>query len=415
MDEDHPKTGSIASVGFNNLKKLNTNSSVSTTTLTTSSIKPNPLSRLFTRNRSNSTIDDINLTDEEKFPISSPPLERKSSNVFRLSKAKRKGKNTKDLTVQTEGLPQPVLTRKSSVSSPVLTLHNLFHRNTISNLPSAGIESIEEQVPRSTINLLSNNSNSVLSDGNFAQVFKFTDINYSIEDDGDENEAFKKLLMPADQFLKLKGPGSPASMHHDDNFEGEKFWQGLVALVRPVILQSQQRKLANGLKGSVLTMTEEDIANYVREGYTTTIHARQERDDVKITEVTQDVLKFFNKILTLFDKDFKVPVKDDMDNIAKGWIRLHGQWIYFRNKILFFLLHCFSSLNVDIEKLLLLSFKEMIIEPFIDWRGKNSRDKDFLVNYMEGKLLDDMVHCFGMVNIVDSSLSYILSWLMELQ
>ncbi|EGV63257.1 hypothetical protein CANTEDRAFT_114552, partial [Yamadazyma tenuis ATCC 10573] len=84
-------TSQISSVGFTNLKKLNTNSSVSTASSTVSISKQNPLTRLFTRNKSNVTIDEPSQSDDDDnrsmrtIPIS--PIERKaSSNVFRLSK-----------------------------------------------------------------------------------------------------------------------------------------------------------------------------------------------------------------------------------------------------------------------------------------------------------------------------------------
>lgn len=428
----------ISSVGFNNLKKLNTNSSVSTTAssgsvatntaASTGPTKTNALARLFTRNRSNTTLDEPSFTDDELERLS-PTLERRPSNVFRLAKkGKRKGKNPKDLTVQTDTplLPQPnVLARKPSVNSPVSnTLHNLFHRSTSTgNAASLGnnnlnsitahnnMDILDEQMVRSAVNLSSNNSNSTITDPNFAQVFKFTDPNFSLEDDFDDLELYKKLFVPADQFLKLNLPNSPVSFDDDYN-DDIKFWNNLLTLFKPIILSSQQKRLTNGLKGCQLIMTEEDIANYIRENYCTqlTIEGEEELNDIKAREVTQDLSSFFNRLLILFSKDYKASIKEDLDPLAKEWIKLNGQWIYFRNKILFFILNSFTGLNenrlvretnIQIEALLLNTFKDVIILPFIQQRYRlNSKDNNFLRNYQEGLLLDNMVHCFGMINSI---------------
>lgn len=437
----------ISSVGFTNLKKLNTNSSISTnnstgsvTTNTTtntanttgnstsSAIKPNALTRLFTRNRSNTTLDDPQFSEDEPERLS-PTLERRSSNVFRLGKkSKRKGKNPKDLTVQTDGNmlrePPNVLTRKSSVNSPVTnTLHNLFHRSSSNNNNNVGlgannlnniaannnIDILDEQVVRNAVTLSSNNSNSTITDANFAQVFKFTDPNYSLEEEFDDMEMYKKLFVPADQFLKLKLPNSPVSSDEDYN-DDFKFWNTLLVLFKPIILSSQQKRLSNGLKGCQLIMTEEDISNYIRDNYSSqlTFEGEEESNDIKAREINQDLNSFFTRLLTLFSKDFKSNIKEELDPLCKEWVKLNGQWLYFRNRIFFFILNCFTSLNenpfilesnIQIEQLLLNTFKEVIILPFINLRYRlNTRDNNFLRNYNEGSLKDNMIHCFGMIN-----------------
>ncbi|WEJ96927.1 hypothetical protein PSN45_004473 [Yamadazyma tenuis] len=280
---------------------------------------------------------------------------------------KRKVKNQKDLTVQTEDIgPPPLLTLKSSVSSPVSTFHNLFHRT--GTLPSAGIESIDEQIPRSIVNLSSNNSNSTVADVSFAQVYKFTDSSYAIEEDNEDNEAFKKLFMPADHFIKSKLPASP--MVEEENEEAH-FWSTMMTLIKPVALQSQQRKLSNGLKGPPLIMTEDDIANFVRENYTTNLSSKgSERDDIKAREIIQDLRTFFTRILITFDKDFR-----------ENWI--------------------ISKFQINVEQLLLNVFKEVLVIPLIQFRKKqDAKDNNFLVNYMDGALLYEIVQCFGMINSV---------------
>lgn len=419
MEEDESSLGSrvhsssvsqISSVGFNNLKKQNTNTSVSTVTSSTS-IKPNALTRLFTRNKSSSTLDESIFPEDD---TEKPVIEKKPSNVFRLTKInKRRGKNAKDLTVQTEGLgvqPPPPLTRKTSVSSPVSTLHSLFHRSSTSaNFPSSAIDSIDEQYPRSTINLSSNNSNSAINDAHFAQVYKFTDSNYLVDEDNDDSELFKKVFQQPGQPTKPKFPNSPISIASDDDNEEIKFWNTLLVLVKPVILSSQQKVLSNGLKGPQLIMTEEDISTFIRDNFDISLSLTDEElNDIKSREITQNLTNFFNKLIILFNKDFKVTYLEDLEPFCKLWVKLHDQWVFFRDRIMYFILNSFTSLSensfiykqqIDIESLLLNSFKDIIVTPFIELRNKSySKDKYFLQSYLEGKLLNDVVQCFGLIN-----------------
>lgn len=419
MEEEDTPTGSrlhsssvsqVSSVGFNNLKKQNTNTSVSTVTSSISS-KPNPLTRLFTRNKSSSTLDEPVISDNESERTN---IEKKPTNVFRLTKInKRKGKNAKDLTVQTEGLsiqPPPPLTRKASVGSPVSTLHNLFHRSSTSaNFPTSAIDSIDEQYPRSIINLSSSNSNSAINDAHFAQVYKFTDSNYLIDDDNEDFDSFKKVFQPPGQIIKPKFPNSPVSVASDDDNEESKFWNTLLVLMKPVILSSQQKALSNGLKAPQLIMTEEDISTFIRDNFVINLTLEDEEFiDIKSREITQNLVNFFNRLMTLFIKDFKVSNIEDLEPLCKLWVKLHDEWVYFRDRIMYFILNSFTSLSqnsfiskqkIDIESLLLNSFKDIVVTPFIELRNKSySKDKYFLQSYQDGKLMNNLVQCFGLIN-----------------
>lgn len=383
----------ISSVGFNTLKKLNTNSSASTLN-SVGVTKPNSLSRLFTRNRSNTTLiepgsDGEVVKDEEKLP---------DKGMFRLSKSmKRKPK--KDLSVQTEPIKEiPSYTRKNSVNSPVASFQSFFQRSSSGITGNISGNTEFEDNPRSTITLSSGNSNSKITDPNIVKVFKFTDPINSLEEDIDDLESYKKIFLPADQFLRLKPLSSPTQSEHDD-LHDEKFWSHLLTLVKPVILSSQQRKLSNGFRASQLIMTQEGISNYVRDNYTKNLKLDdEETNELLSREIAQDLASFFNKVVLLFLKDFKFQNSDD-----SVWVKLHQLWLYFRNKIFFFLVDCFCSINemngifIELQSLILDSFKKIVIIPNLEFIN-TKQDQDFLRSYNDGILLSTMLQCFGLIN-----------------
>lgn len=381
----------VSSVGFNNLKKLNTNSSISTNA-STGSQKPNALTRLFTRNRSNTTLDET-ISDEEE-DKDKMTLERKPSHVFRM---RNKRKPKKDLTVQTDLFKEPPH-RKNTVNSPVTTtFHNLFHRNI------AEEDSLVTR-PMGNITLSSSNSNSRIQDAHVAKVFKFTDPSNSLDEDNEEVDNYRKLFLPADQFLRSKSPSSPtASLLEDDG--DEKFWNNLLSLLKPVILSSRQKKLANNYKASQLIQTQEDIANYVRDNYLNNIkYDDEESHDLKSREITQDLVGFFNKIMILFLKDFKYHGMTE-DESKNKWLRISQLWLYFRGKIYYFLLNCFIAttedellirFGIDLETLILNSFKNVILKPFIEKSEFNERDIEFFKS--NSRTFKHVMACFGLVN-----------------
>lgn len=248
----------ISSVDFNNLRKQPTNLSDTSTTSTVTTKSNNPLSRLFTKNRSLSNVnskggdteslarDDASSTYDEADTSLSTKASRGSvysssaSSLLKLGKKSRSKfsmtSKKPDLSVHTSGhhglnVPKkirsatfddatsPVASNSSKripTSSPASTFHSFFHRShsnsqpydPISPFPDDQITLQSITVPaRNTITLSSNSSNSVIADVHFAMMFKFTDPNYSLTDVDTANEhsslfdMHKKLMTPTDQFL----------------------------------------------------------------------------------------------------------------------------------------------------------------------------------------------------------------------
>lgn len=300
----------VSSVGFNNLKKLNTNSSTSS-----SATKSNALTRLFSKNRLNSNLsqpEEIsfsvhnNSDDDETSTIGS---DTKKSLFGRLKKSKiRFQKQPKpDLTIQTNGhhglkVPKKILSstlledsgnRKSSMALPSVTFHNLFHRSYSHSQLTEGQPDEIGNPNRTTVGLSSNNSNSTITDISFAMVYNFTDPNYSVEelDVPADHLSFidihKKLMVPTDQYIQNRiyrqspevGLGISGSEVLESSSEdtgrsiadfgkdNARFYTNLLGITRPLFLPSQQKKLSNGKSHAYLGMTIEDVANYIKDSY----------------------------------------------------------------------------------------------------------------------------------------------------
>ncbi|ODV77796.1 uncharacterized protein CANTADRAFT_26847 [Suhomyces tanzawaensis NRRL Y-17324] len=320
----------VSSVGFNNLKKIMTNSSLGSN-VSTSTLKTNPLTRLFTKNRSVTNIfqppiqfdtsSQYNNSDEEtQSTISSLDTKKpQSTSKFRLSKSRlfnNKSNNVKpELTIQTSGhhglkVSKKILSssllndntgvtgRKNSVSSPGGTFHNLFHRNqaiTQSNPDSGKLMNPNDfstkqktsSASRTSLSLSSNNSNSYVSDIKFALLYKFTDPDYSVEEIEAPNDhtmlldIHRKLLMPTDQYLQnrtQKGQSQELGLGIlGDSYDNEyryhngknnaKFFENLLYITRPIFMPSTQKTLSNGLQHPYTGFTIEDIASIIKEYY----------------------------------------------------------------------------------------------------------------------------------------------------
>ncbi|KAG2733650.1 hypothetical protein G9P44_003175 [Scheffersomyces stipitis] len=417
----------ISSVGFTNLKKLNTNtSSISTASSATS--KTNPLTRLFTRNRSVSNVfqqphgqgEEESVFNNSDDDVSTLVSESKKTNgaKFRLPKSKLKfaGKTTSnkpDLSIQTNGHhglrvskkilsstsiddPSNYSNRKNSMSSPVSTFHSLFHRSH-SNSQVSGENSIlasKEESPnqskmnnptRTTVSLSSNNSNSYITDVNFAMIYNFTDPNYSVDEmDGlNDHSSFldiHKKLMISDQFVPSKTHKSQnaevglgiMSEHDCDNEylsnyqmdfgkKNSRFFSNLLYITKPLFLASQQKRLSNGVLHPHTGYTVEDVANFIKENYlsdissglpydsstgspvnrtqkvksksnrlisvasSSSISIREEigdsLDDFKIREISQDLFTFFTKSMIVFQRDFNNFETKTYDNILSSTLQ----------------------------------------------------------------------------------------------
>ncbi|CAH2350071.1 hypothetical protein CLIB1423_01S01750 [[Candida] railenensis] len=304
----------VSSVGFNTLKKWNTsNSQISNASTLSAATTSKGISRLFTRSSnklsadSNQALKFYNSNNSEEFEDSGtiPATENKrSSTIFKFSKSKTKSnraenvdnvsgggndssgggilhtKKRPDLTVQTTGhqslkVPKKILTsssiedsksssRKNTVTSPVSTFHNLFHRShsnsqsqaltfrhddvngngsgsgsgTLGGSTPSKMQKMEESLHphvhhhhthrysgtnnpnRTAIGLSSNNSNSAISDIPFAMVYNFTDPDYSVDIFDEKNsgqpsssvddhnlsikDIQRKLMIPADQYFQSR-------------------------------------------------------------------------------------------------------------------------------------------------------------------------------------------------------------------
>lgn len=313
----------VSSVGFNTLKKQSTNTS-QVSLVSTSTNKTNALARLFTRNRSSSTINEVEppqsldvsqwLNDTE-LTIGAEKT-KPSSNIFKMSRNLKarlrfsgKGVSIPDLSIQTSGhhtlkVPKKILSStnaeesRKSVTSP--SLHHIFHRphaQSVDSQPSA--RSKENSLPqlqmnsnpnRTAIGLSSQSSNSFISDLNSAIIYNFTDPDYSGGANGALSEGalvdfHRKYMTSTDQYMlqrlykTLADSGIGADSDQDVQFPSEdnavrntefaranaRAFSSLFGILRPLFQPSKQVKLSNGYLHPQLPMTIEHIANFVQE------------------------------------------------------------------------------------------------------------------------------------------------------
>ncbi|CUM50863.1 uncharacterized protein AC631_04765 [Debaryomyces fabryi] len=537
-------TSQISSVGFNNLKKVGTNSS-QVSTSSTATNRNNPITRLFTKNRSNSTVNpqliqfddgmnELNNSDEDDTSTASTTDPRKpsGSGMFKFSKKNKLKFSSKtnsskpDLTIQTGGhhalkVPKKILSssllddassptghalkvpkkilnpshmdespnsnskRKNSVTSPASTFHNFFHRAHNNSQPSKDLQhiiskddlislqqTINNNPNRTAMSLSSNNSNSFITDINFALVYNFTDPDYSVEEYENSNEhtsfldIHKKLMVPTDQYLLNKlhkhqaqevGLGIISDTDGDSEYLNKylldfgknnvTFFNNLISIMKPLFQPSQQKRLNNKIIHPYLGMTLEDISNYIKDNYlaessntpsaeshflertpgsklsksrsktkfytsssTSTLSLGENSndifDDFKIREISQDLLTFFIKCMITFDKDFaifenKIKTKNSVQKANTGlpshsvehnneWNRISEQWTYFNERIRYYVMGIFhplqkhlhdiaiqkfnsdpkSVVEVEIENILLLAFRDVIVIPFLIRRNQ---------------------------------------------
>lgn len=488
----------VSSVGFNNLKKINSNSSL-ISSASTSTIKTNPLTRLFTRNKSstnfplqqqsqnsdhpNNSDDDLIIDQPKSFNTNIIKLQKKN----KLKLTNKSNLNKPELSIQTSGhhnlrVPKKILSsssidelqapRKNSVSSPVSTFYNFFHRNHSfsqqgqesqnyqnSKDDLANSQKLNSNPLRVNITLSSNSSNSQITDPKLAMIYNFTNPDFGFDDSeylNDHNIFFdlqKKLMVPTDQYFqklnknqnKFNNPREEENEYlikymvefHKDN---AKFFQTLQEVTKNLFRPSQQVPISESLH-PYLGVTLEDLSNFVRDTYIRTVssetnepkhtseksgmnktpksrakynkqsntnlkelstHTRDQQNDfsdIKIREISQDLLSYFTRCMIILQNDSKnydfQEYKDtftiDLDGITpktigllEGWIKITLIWQYFNTKVRFFtlgflqplqnyyneksLLNLVSSdkvYNINIESLLLLAFRDVIIIPFL--------------------------------------------------
>lgn len=302
----------VSSVGFNTLKKQTTGSSLNLSITTASTIKPNTLSKLFTRNKSSPNVTEDNtllLNFEES---SSSPLDeehigisQRTSGLFKMARKLRpkikfgnKSVTRPDLTIQTSGhhnlkVPKKILSSatsedfggKKAVSSPIS--RGLFHRQhnqskTDSQLMASDETSIRpahSKLHRTAINLSSQSSNSFISDISVAVLFNFTNPDFLAreEDENAENlsllEFHKMYMTSADHFISLKSSRADSVIQEDDGSreghhrasKGSKGFDILFEMIKPLCLPSKQCSLSNGVSFPKMTLTVEQASNFVND------------------------------------------------------------------------------------------------------------------------------------------------------
>lgn len=305
----------VSSVGFNTLKKQITSSSLNLSVATSNTIKPNPISKLFSRNRSSLTIhEDLSLMqsfdDKSRLSIDDDQnsMSQKGSGLFRISRKLRsklkfsnKGVTRPDLTIQTTGhhslkVPKKILSSatsdefgsKKALSSPIS--RGLFHRqhNQIDSAQS-GNEEAKPRHPkhhRTAMDLSSQSSNSFISDINVAVLYNFTDPDYSVSEFEENSESlmfldFHKIYMTsADQYIasskshRTENGVNEEILSNDvslkksiDGQESgiEELFGSLFDLLKPLFQPSKQTILTNGLSNPNMTLTMEQAKRFVEE------------------------------------------------------------------------------------------------------------------------------------------------------
>ncbi|EGW29992.1 uncharacterized protein SPAPADRAFT_143912 [Spathaspora passalidarum NRRL Y-27907] len=311
-------SANVSSVGFNTLKKMATNSSSSSITTSSSTSRTNPLTKLFSKNKSVSSLlpqatselslkegDDQSFLNDSNSSMLTYDSKKGGTNKFRISRRlKFKNKGKPDLTIQTTGhhgirLPKKIVsstslnesnsggTRKNSLGSPVSTFHSFFHRSHALSSPLEPTNSkakIDEHTnnTRSALCLSSNSSNSYIADIKLASIYKFTDPNYSIDEtEGTTDYALhKKMLLPADSFFQSRAHknSQDGTIPVSDDSETEsipaisdfsktnaRFLGNLMNVIKPLFLVPIRKNSEAIIIHPYLGYSTEDIASFIKE------------------------------------------------------------------------------------------------------------------------------------------------------
>ncbi|KAL6451395.1 hypothetical protein SBY92_002735 [Candida maltosa Xu316] len=400
----------VSNVGFNTLRKTNTNLSHSSNT-STSTTKPNSLSKLFTRNKSNSNVSlnpstytyDAEDEDDSASHISKDTFETKTSSGNKLKKklkfSSRKGKP--ELRLDTQSIASgdspfkkirssssltDMRPRKSSMGSPVTsTIHNLFHRShhtssssqqqdgSSSNLQMSGKGDDSKKV----LSLSSNSSNSVITDPELAKIYNFTSPNFSIEDGGesvDHQNAFldihKKMLVPADSYIQNK-----LNRYHQmevglgivgtdlDNGRNIKIYTNLYHYLKPLFLVSSSSQKTNkrGMSKPVLHHSIEELASIVRECFcgnsSRSGKLSRTNTQTKLPTLENKIEDFdyyktrevSQELMTLFTKNSDV----SKTMTRSQWLLIIIAWRYFNRAIRFYVISIFQPLQIHFQELMM--------------------------------------------------------------
>lgn len=250
----------------------------------------------------------------------------------------------------------------------------------------------------------------------------------------------------------------------DTNRSNSSFFDNLLEITRPIYLNQQKRTL-NGFKKIYLAYTIEDIANFIRLNYfnssaflpldsetvspskrskirpkynTRTFSSNSlslsdlnlisttNLDAYKLREISKDLSTYFCKGLNILRKDFdQANLRSDTPNQAKKvsdlneWEKIIEIWDYFNINIRYFILACFQPLQkyfheisvteninvIEIESILLISFKDSILMSYLTKRLPRFRDQRDIFTLEEEKkelaqntkLLNRIIECLGVL------------------
>ncbi|KAG5418059.1 hypothetical protein I9W82_004388 [Candida metapsilosis] len=277
----------ISNVDFGNLRKIGTNVS-QVSALSNSTVKSNPLMKLFTRNRSQSNVTGRNPEAEFVTPSSSKnefhnsDTTTKEAKITKLRAAKKilspSSKSHFESSSESSMTDDGFSTRRSSdefrgkkqiLSSPSTGFHNLFHKSqSAAGLSKFGDKKSDERsysgTSKTSICLSSNNSNSVVNDVTLARVYKFTNPNIQNEDIEGLTEhsslldIHRKMLTPADSYIQNKfnkhhsheiglgivekGGNGLLGVADDEELKLNKLSQLISSLLKPLFVPSKQKK-----------------------------------------------------------------------------------------------------------------------------------------------------------------------------
>ncbi|KAI5950045.1 hypothetical protein CANMA_005399 [Candida margitis] len=301
-------SSSISNVEFGTLKKIGTNVS-QVSTFSNSTVKSNPLIKLFTRNKSQTNVTGKNY--EGEIASSSDSMNelndngpQKETKIAKLRAAKKilspTNKSFFDSAAESSSTDERYAKRQSSeelrgkkpaMTSPSTGFHSLFHKSqSASGLSKFGDRNADDKLysgsSKSSVYLSSNNSNSVVNDIVLARVYKFTSAGIPNEDNegSSEHSSFleihRKMLTPADSYIQNKfnrhhqhevGLGivernehGPPGVSSDEEAKLNKSNQQISLLLKPLFVPSKQRKSSSAAAYPFLGHSLEEIGIIIR-------------------------------------------------------------------------------------------------------------------------------------------------------
>lgn len=463
---------SVTSVGFNTLRKLNSGTSQDLSIIIPPAQQSNPLSRMFTRNRSQDTLQptspreqEILINDNESVATFKSAKVALAKLMFRLGKFKKK---KPDLNIQTSFGKD-----MRGQNSPVALFHTFFHRQP-QNLPLPARRISEESVSGlllqdlpTRITFSSNNSNLMVLDPIQAVNHNFINNNHLLGPDDSMKAAIelrephhsllldlhRKLMVPADQYIsKLKKDTHSdetvgLGISEDDYLDitaytgsNGQFFAALARITRPIFLPSTYRLLSNGLMVPRVAFLVEEVLVLITDYFTIEDGKQQpfgcnelilRADLADERTLYQDIETYCYKMLGLLFMDMETPKQAKVNgNLVTGpvagvmaeWGRLVQAWTVFNDCIRFYLVAMFTPLfrsmelegiHLNMDEIIVLGFRQAAITPVINGRARLDYNRQLegqaLANYPGW--IELLIRCLGVCVGGDCEL---LPWLMGL-